>query len=170
MKKSPILKLILTVGGVIFIVILVICWKYSADFQEGFMQTRESTRYWISLQGCSEWAIALEKYHTVNNEYPESNSIDELKAILIPYRETDYALRTVDAWEEKYIITSSIDQYTISSKGNDKIGEHEYGGAIDTDNFSHSITLRNGVFSQYLKAKTKAVKEFEENIRNLKQS
>lgn len=103
-------------------------------------------------------------------EYPTSNSIDELKNILTPFHNRESGLRTVDRWEEKYLVNSSKEQYAISSKGDDKIGSHEFGGVLDTDSYKHSITLKNGSFVQYLKLRSNSVEEFEEEIRKIKQS
>lgn len=154
-----------------FILLLMISsCDFIEGFREGFERGRKSSLYWALLSELRHWAAAFEKYHLKYNEYPTSDSIDELKNILTPFHDREFDLRTIDPWEEKYLVKSSREQYTISSKGDDKIGGHEFGGVLDTDSYKHSITLKNGVFVQYLKLRSKSVKEFEEEIINIKKS
>ena len=56
----------------------------------------------------------------------------------------------------------------ISSKGNDKVGVHEFKGVIDKESYEHSITLKDGLFVQYLKSHVRSVREREKEIRSVK--
>jgi hypothetical protein len=133
-------------------------------YDEGYKAGSNWSVYW----DLKEWAIAFEKYYKANKEYPTSASVEELRTMLTPYQNAEFGLRILDPWEDKYLINSSKDEYIISSKGEDKNGGHEFGGAIDPIDYNYSTTLRNGKFVQYLKARFKTVHDFEAEIQAVK--
>ena len=153
--------------GIMVLIALLLFVPFCNSFWGSFSEGRNRAHYWSILNNFKEWSIAFEKYYKDNGVYPSSDSIHDLKDILTAYHDRKFGLRTVDPWEGKYVITSSVGKYTVSSKGDDNEGGHEYGGALASDSYSHSITLENGVFVQYLESYSHIAKEFEEEIRNV---
>ena len=150
------------------IILIYIVAVVSLSGCEGFKQGRQASSEYSTMYTMKNWVIALEKYHKINNEYPSSNSMKELQKILTPFHDGKLPLRILDSWNEKYLINSTRDSYTISSKGDDKIGGHEFGGAISQDSYKHSITIKDGNFVQYRILRSKIVKEFEDEIQKIK--
>ncbi len=135
---------------------------------EEIKKTARVTNHIIVLLHLKEWSIAFEEYYKVNNGYPTTNSLVELKKILISYHPSKYDLYILDPWGEEYLVNSFKDSYVISSKGEDKTGSHEFGGAIVSESNNFSITLKNGVFVQYLAARSKVVKKHQDEIKAIK--
>lgn len=131
---------------------------------EEVRKTARVTKQAIVLLLLREGSIALEEYYNVNNKYPSSDSLVELKKTLTPYHPRNNSLYILDPWDEKFLVNSSKDSCVISSKGEDKIGEHGFSGAIEPENNNSSITLKNSVFVQYPTNRSTVVKKYQEGL------
>ena len=134
---------------------------------EGFEQGRQSSLEYATMDFMKDWAIALEKYHKINKEYPTTNSIEELQKILVPtYSER---LRTKNPWKEKYWVKCSKDGYEIigsKGKGNIKGSELEESEKRN----KHLIMIQNGKFIQYSEQRSKLADKFNSEIQKYKKN
>ncbi len=112
-----------------------------------------------SMIAITNVAIALENYRLDRGEYPPTESMGQLYAVLKGYLGEE---RGVDRWGQALIVTVTPESYALSSKGDDQEGGHERGGAVE--NAGHSITLENGVFVQYHSSVTSTARKYEAQI------
>jgi hypothetical protein len=96
------------------------------------------------MMAIKDVSIALEHYRHDHGSYPTAQTISDLQRALAPLLDR---ARTQDRWGEALLVDVTAEGYTISSKGSDRTGTHEFGGAVT--NPGHSITLKDGVFVQY---------------------
>ncbi len=158
------MKLILKACIVFGVCFSLSCCDYIKSFNNEFRKGKESAYYWSILTDFKDWAIAFDHYYKTNNAYPETNDIEQLKKMLIPFHSEDIPLRTIDPWENSYIANSNKDQYQISFIGNDNDGSHEYGTALHIESYESSVTMQNGIYRQYLKSWSDLVIEYEKEI------
>ena len=97
-----------------------------------------------SMMALKQVAIALERQRNEHGSYPAAKSIADLQATIVPALDNTSC---TDRWGEPLVVDVTSDSYTLTSKGDDRTGGHEFGGAVTIP--GHSITLKDGVFVQY---------------------
>jgi hypothetical protein len=97
-----------------------------------------------SMLAIKDVSIALERYRHDHGEYPVAKTMADLQKAVAP--SLDHA-QTADRWVEPLIVEVTAESYTITSKGDDRTGGHEFGGAVSTP--GHSITMKDAIFVQY---------------------
>jgi hypothetical protein len=167
-NKSGNKQFLLISFGILCLVCLITFIPYCNSIKTNFSAGKNAASYVSVLMHFKDWAIAFERYRQQNGEFPSSNSIQELKIILSPFHDSEFSLRTQDPWKAPYVIESSKNQYTITCKGDDNVGDHGFKGALDHQTYKDSTTMRNGVFVQYKKSSLRTVQEFEEEINAIK--
>lgn len=136
MKAPLVLALLLTGIGLMSLSGCGACTEYDQAYVRG-----SNIRSMSTIKGV---AVALERHRQAHGSYPAAKSIAELqKELASSPSSTGY----VDRWGEPLLVEVSADNYTLTSKGDDREGGHEFGGAVGFA--GHSITLRDGVFVQY---------------------
>jgi hypothetical protein len=97
-----------------------------------------------SMMAIKDVSIALERYRHAHGSYPTAHSFAELQRAVAPALDR---ARSKDRWGEELLVDVTADSYVVTSKGDDRTGGPESGGAVSTP--GHSITLRDAVFVQY---------------------
>lgn len=105
-------------------------------------------------------AIALEHYQLANGSYPEASDAAALRTILVPEYLDAWSGR--DKWGEPILVRCDESGYLLSSKGSDRRGDHEFGGAVEMA--GHSITVQDGIFVQYAALLESTAREYETMI------
>lgn len=125
-------------------------------FKDGY-DSGVNIRTMIELQFA---ATALEEYRNAHGVYPAAASVDELRAALSRNRLLSWD--GTDRWGEPILVDVDEGGYRLSSKGDDREGGHEFGGAVTTK--GHSITLENGRFVQYWAGVERVARDIEAEI------
>lgn len=112
-----------------------------------------------SMMAIEAVSIALEQYKLTHGSYPSAHTMAELQKAVAPL--LDHA-RTTDRWGEVLLVDVTTDGYTLTSKGADRTGGHEFGGAVATP--GHSITLKDAVFVQYDASVEQTARKYEAEI------
>jgi hypothetical protein len=151
MKKTPAFALVL--AGLA----LVPLWGCGADsaYHQAYVRGC-NIRSMTTIEGV---ALALEQYKQAHGSYPVAKSVPELQTALAALLKGG---GYTDRWGEPLLVDVSPDGYTLTSKGDDRTGSHEFGGAVTTP--GHSITLKDGMFVQYDASVEKTAREFEAEI------
>lgn len=97
-----------------------------------------------SMMALEAVSIALEQHKRAHGTYPPAVTMAELQQGVAPLLDR---ARTTDRWGEVLVVEVTPDSYTLTSKGDDRAGGPEFGGAVTTP--GHSITLKDAVFVQY---------------------
>jgi len=116
-----------------------------------------------SMIAIRDVAIALEQYRNDHGSYPPGKSIVDLQETLAPLLTNT---QRTDRWGEPLVVDVTSDRYTLTSKGDDRIGGHEFGGAVTSP--GHSITLKDAVFVQFDASVEKAARKYEAEIAKLR--
>jgi hypothetical protein len=112
-----------------------------------------------SMMAIKDVSIALERYRHDHGSYPTANTMAELQKALAPL--LDHA-RSRDRWGELLLIEVNGDSYMVASKGDDRTGGPEFGGAVSTP--GHSITLKDAIFVQYDASVEQTARKYEAEI------
>ncbi len=131
-----------------------------SDYSKRFNQSKIRGSNIRSMLALKNVAISLEHYKNDHGNYPSANSMKELKKMLTPAY-LDPA-SCIDKWGELILVSCTPDSYILSSKGDDRSGEHEFGGAVETS--GHSITMKDGLFVQYNTSVEETARELESEI------
>jgi hypothetical protein len=105
-----------------------------------------------------EVAVALERHRADHGTFPAADSMAALRVAL----GRPLQFRGVDRWDEDLLVSVSPEGYVLTSKGEDRVGGHEFGGAVTTP--GHSITLKDGRFEQYDARVEKTARKIEQEI------
>jgi len=97
-----------------------------------------------SMMAIENVSIVLERYRHDHGSYPVANTMADLVKAVAPL--LDHA-QTTDRWGEPLLLEVATESYTVTSKGDDRTGGHEFGGAVSTP--GHSITMKDAIFVQY---------------------
>ena len=141
---------------IVFMLALTASWGDDSTFSRAYARG-VNIRSMVSLMNV---AIALEAYRSEHGTYPLANSMHQLRFLLRAHLGDELGL---DRWREPLVVTVTPDSYVLLSKGDDKQGGHEHGGAVETA--GHSITLKNGVFVQYHLSVESTAREYEKEIK-----
>ncbi len=158
----------MNIAKIIFCISAIVIYSGCDSYKDGFDRGRKLARYTATLSDLETWAISFEMYCKKYNKYPNSNSIEDLRNLFREFNDENLSID--DRWDAKYLVNSTETEYIISSKGEDNKGSHEYGNAIEEEDFSRSITFKNGEFVQYLKIYSKFVKEIEQTTGSITES
>lgn len=158
MSKGPGLGvlILMTVGAVLLSEAVSCDADHEAWLNDSNVQT---------MKGLKDMAMAIERYRSETGSYPVASSLEELKAAM--GSDLD-GVAFYDRWGEVFLIECGPDGYALSSKGEDRVGWHEFGGAVTSP--GHSITLKDGIFKQYDARVEKAVRRLERDIASARES
>lgn len=112
-----------------------------------------------SMLTIKEVAIALERHRQKHGSYPTAKSIAELWRGVAPLLDN---AACADRWGEALVVDVEPESYTLTSKGDDRVGGHEFGGAVTVP--GHSITLKDARFVQYDASVEKTARKYEAEI------
>ena len=145
-----------TVLGLVLLLLATLCLACgTADSFNNAKTIGENIRTMMNIQ---DVAVALEKYRAEHGTYPSSESMSSLRTVLGSVSPE----ATIDRWGEPLLVAVTPESYTISSKGKDRTGDHEFNGGVTTP--GHSITLRDGRFVQYYAKVEKTAAKIEQEI------
>lgn len=111
-----------------------------------------------TMMNMQEVAVALERHRAEHGTFPAADSMAALRVAL--GRPLEF--RGVDRWGEELLVSVTPEGYVLTSKGEDRVGGHEFGGAVTTP--GHSITLKDGRFEQYHAKVEKTARKIEGEI------
>ena len=151
------------VASAAFIVSKIVASLGCGDFEQAKVRGSNIS----SMMAIKDVSIAIEQFRSSHGSYPTATTLAELQKATSPL--LDHA-QTTDRWGELLLVDVSGGGYVVTSKGDDRTGGPEFGGAVS--NPGHSITLKDGVFVQYDASVERTARKFEEEIagvRNQKQ-
>jgi hypothetical protein len=111
-----------------------------------------------SMMNLRDVALSLERFRAEQGSYPTCDSLVCLRSVLGSKASFDGR----DRWGEDLLVSSSPKSYLLSSKGEDRTGDHEEGGAVTS--LGQSITLKDGKFVQYFAKAEKTKDRLEQEI------
>jgi hypothetical protein len=112
-----------------------------------------------SMMAIRDVSIALERYRHDHGTYPMANTMAELQKAVAPLLDH---VQSTDRWGEPLVVEVTNESYTVTSKGDDRTGGHEFGGAVSIP--GHSITMKDAVFVQFDASVERTARKFEAEI------